>query len=179
MLYYTFAEILKTVCLERDPKEILEWGPGKSTYIMSECCPDAKILSIEHNAKYYQKILSNVKSPNVDLKHIPRPHQNTGNGFGYVCYPVREMIKEQGEVNEKFDLIFVDGRSRCDCLTIAFLLIKEDGIVILHDSQRKRYQDGIDLFPFVFRDENRDQTAVMSKSQIEFSSFSLRGKKGE
>lgn len=166
MLYHTFIDILKFVCKELKPKEILEWGPGKSTEIMIDFCPEVKILSIEHNKKYYDKLKEKVNPNKVNLKHIPRPNQDTGNGFGYVCFPLREAIRKKQEF-KRYDLIFIDGRSRCDCLTIAYLMIKDDGVVILHDSQRAHYQEGLSLFPFVFKDKNKDQTAIMSKTKLE------------
>jgi len=48
-------------------------------------------------------------------------------------------------INKKknFDLIFVDGRQRIECLKTASKIISSNGIILLHDSDRKKYISGI------------------------------------
>ncbi len=43
-----------------------------------------------------------------------------------------------------FDIVLVDGRDRNNCIFNAITALKENGIIILDDGERKRYEKGID-----------------------------------
>ena len=43
----------------------------------------------------------------------------------------------------KYDIIFVDGRDRVNCVTYSVKTLKRSGVVILDDSERIEYQDGV------------------------------------
>ncbi len=45
----------------------------------------------------------------------------------------------------EFDIIIVDGRDRVNCIVNAVGNLKEDGVIILDDPERKSYGDGIKL----------------------------------
>ncbi len=53
-----------------------------------------------------------------------------------------------------FDFILVDGRARKDCLVKAYALIKETGVVVLHDANRKYYYKPLEpyLYQTLFTD---------------------------
>ncbi len=61
---------------------------------------------------------------------------------------MREYVEFPLRFGEKFDFILVDGRKRRSCLETARKLLKEEGIVILHDAQRKRYHRAFRLYPY-------------------------------
>jgi predicted O-methyltransferase YrrM len=58
-----------------------------------------------------------------------------------------------------FDLMFVDGRLRVDCLGIAPFCLSEGGIVVLHDANRKAYHKAFQFYETVVI---RDNTAVLT-----------------
>jgi predicted O-methyltransferase YrrM len=112
------------------PSRVLEWGPGKSTKMIAQLRPNAEITTIEHNPMWYaiaKQTLSDCK--NVDVRLIESRRKYT-----------------KPPVEGKFDLIFIDGHSRVACMKFAEKHLSPYGIVILHDSERERYEEGIKLF---------------------------------
>ena len=160
--YYTYEIYLRKLCNILHPRNILEWGPGRSTCIMHEECPDANILSIEHDKLFYNKAQiqhkDNKKINIIYVNHTITPAEDKG----YTTYPVRKLLPERLDF---YDLIFIDGRSRCDCLCISFLLLSSAGVVVLHDSNRVNYHPGLEIFPFFYNNTHKDvSTAVATKS---------------
>ena len=126
----SFVDMLRQV-LKRKPQRILEWGPGNSTLMMNKMCPDSEVISIEHLEWYYNEWKDRIKSkilliPDVEGGTMPR----------YTNPPVKG----------KFDLIFVDGRQRVRCMKRALKLLSKNGVVMLHDAERKEYKEGIALY---------------------------------
>ena len=119
---HDFKDTLVQICRELNPKNILEWGPGKSTEIMYFECPNASIFTNEHSKKYYERAIA-LYSDMASIRYA------TGD----------EYISVSG----KYDLIFVDGRQRVKCLIAAYLVLNQGGAIILHDAERERYQPGI------------------------------------
>ena len=74
--------------------------------------------------------------------------------------------------------ILIDVRARCDCLTIAFLVVRPHGLVVLHDAERQNYHSGISLFPSVKFVRGRE-IAVMAKSRESLSILDLLGTETE
>ena len=121
--------------------KVLEWGPGRSTVVMATEMPGADITSIEHNEKWF-KSTSVLVSNLVNVRLIFQPYYKSGGGSSsYVTYPIF--------VGETYDLVFVDGRARADCLVIASLVLNDDGVVVLHDAKRKRYRESFSMFASV------------------------------
>jgi predicted O-methyltransferase YrrM len=126
--WYSYTEALTRLCREFNPNRILEWGPGRSTKLMNELCPNAHIDSLEHDPKWYQDQLRKFNEIEaVKIRHI--------NGDDYVLWPVDQ---------QKYDLIFVDGRRRVECMKVAAECLAPGGVIVLHDGERPYYQPGID-----------------------------------
>jgi predicted O-methyltransferase YrrM len=145
---YDFESVLRKWLSKNNPKTILEYGPGFSTKVMIEECPSAKITSIEHDKKWFLKAKKQF-SNNINL--ILKESRNRKSH--YACWPLM-----QDEV-PKYDLIFIDGRRRVECLLVGLHVLKKDGIVILHDAERKEYQHGISLYNMI---EAEGRTIVLS-----------------
>jgi len=146
--FHSYRPVLETLCRRLRPRQILEWGPGESTVLMSDLLPDAKILSIEHDVIWYASVSKRLRNrPGVEVAHVPHllPY---GGSAGYVTYPLRRLLRTGSDL-AVYDLIFVDGRSRCDCLTVAALLVAARGVVLLHDAERPNYRRGLSVFPVV------------------------------
>ncbi len=143
--FYSYIPLLAKYLRTTEPKRILEWGTGHSTIIMKQLCPDAEIISIEHDKKFYDEY-KNLESNKLKLYHIPIEN-------GYSNFPLGMS---------KFDLVFVDGKddTRPACLLTAFDLVTENGVVILHDSEREWYQNAISKFKVL---ENENGTIVLKK----------------
>jgi predicted O-methyltransferase YrrM len=167
----SFETLLAHVCKSINPKEVLEWGPGHSTKIILATCPDVKILTIEHQEKYYKRVNAELGSnPNVEI--VCRTlSMKGGHSTGYINYPIFRLL-EEGKDLKKYDLIFVDGRSRFDCIVAAKLMLKEGGVILLHDAHRGNYLPAVKSFPHhkVFKEL---RTAIMSDKPMDFlKSFS-------
>jgi predicted O-methyltransferase YrrM len=124
---------------------IFEYGPGTSTKLMAEEFPEAKITTIEHDRKWFNKYDKEFCSfSNLDLRFVPF-RRAAGKSGGYVTYPL-EMILKEG--SDKFDIIFIDGRERRSCLIVAKYALAKKGIVVIHDSERKGYRDVFGLYNY-------------------------------
>lgn len=144
--FLSFELLLKKYLLLLKPKRILEWGPGRSTELMLQTCKYAHITTIEHDPEWFTKFKDWFReNGNVTVLFL--------RGSLYWTFPLR---------GEKHDLVFVDGFCdyRVDCLKTAYQVVTGKGVVILHDSQRSKYDEGKRLFKLV---EEEDGTAVMEK----------------
>ena len=128
---YSFRQGL-SAALKLHPKSIFEWGPGHSTLQMLACPSVERIISVEHNYQWYMRYLQEFKDDvhRLRLRHIADLQE-------YVEYP-----------RGGFDLIYVDGMRRNQCLKRAQQIIRPDGIVLLHDAERASYRRAIVMFPF-------------------------------
>lgn len=108
---------------------VFEWGSGNSTLFWSEHVK--KVVSVEYDKKWHEKLLE-VVPDNVLLKYCELEYD------GEYC---RLILKEDGE----FDIILIDGRDRVRCALNAVSKLKEDGIIIWDDSERKIYKPGIEF----------------------------------
>ena len=139
-------ELLK---LEPNGLEILEWGSGGSTIHYPSFLIKNKIqfnwTSIEYNKVWHSEMTKKLKDLNISNttiilfdvgnNNLQQPYTNMDE---YVNYP--------STLNKKFDLILVDGRKRRRCLIEASKLLKDNGVVLLHDAQRSWYHSAFKYF---------------------------------
>lgn len=105
---------------------LFEYGSGNSTFFYSQ---NVKFVhSVEHDKKWFDKV--NIqKKDNVNLIYRDLNDSN-------------EYEKSILEGNTKYDIIIVDGRRRVNCLEFATQAIKDNGIIVLDDSEREQYLKG-------------------------------------
>jgi hypothetical protein len=127
---------------------VLEWGSGGSTVYYTLFLRKHKIpylwRSIEYNKGWYEKVRDMVKddpSTKIELFDVEN------NALRQRTLPMNEYVDFPRTLNEKFDLIFVDGRKRRRCVLLARELISPDGVVLLHDAQRRHYQCAFKVYP--------------------------------
>lgn len=115
---------------------VLEFGSGLSTLAIAKRVK--RLISVEHNEGYYKSTLQLLKDngiTNVGLFYVPANAEpigaddGTAEGFAdYIALPAKYAI------NEKYDLIFIDGRARVACAKKSVDdYLKPDGIVFIHD----------------------------------------------
>lgn len=119
--FRSYSTLLRKYLRKIKPERILEWGPGGSTEIMVQECPQAEIISYEHDVKWFKVAAAKLSRSNVFIRHADN-----------------EDYYAPG-VHGKFGVIFVDGRWRNECLRLAPSLLCGGGVVILHDSERQPY----------------------------------------
>lgn len=124
---YSFIDFIKERLNQKH--KIFEFGSGNSTFFYSKYAE--KVVSVEHNKEWFDKII-NSKPENVELLYC----ELVANG-NYCCTPVT--------MQEKFDIIIVDGRDRVNCCKQSTKAITESGVIVLDDSEKESYNEGINF----------------------------------
>ncbi len=122
---YSIVNILK----ERLQKDfhLFEFGSGFSTLFYAELVQ--RVVSVEHDKEWYDLQKNSLpenaeiifKNKDVDGEYC-RTILNTG---------------------QKWDVIVVDGRDRVNCIKQSIETLTECGVILLDDSSRERYREGI------------------------------------
>jgi len=126
---YSFIDFIK----ERLGKQhtVFEFGSGNSTYFYAKYA--GVVVSVEHDKEWYDKIeKSEAKPDNSELIYTELVR-----GGDYCQMPIK--------LEEKFDIIIVDGRDRVNCCKQAVEALTETGVVVLDDSEREVYKEGVDF----------------------------------
>ena len=163
-------DVIREVLSNLQPKRCLEWGSGySSVYFPAIQSSIQEWHAIEHHAGWSEIVRNKIKDNKIHLYAVPP------NDPDYFKFKGRYGPKLEGSYEDfksyiekplslggKFDFIFIDGRARKDCLKLAFDLVSDDGVVIVHDANRDLYF--ADIPPF--------------KSYIRFTDFRQHRKEG-
>lgn len=124
---YPFIDFIR----ERITKDhkVFEFGSGNSTHFYAKYA--GSVVSVEHDKAWYDKIVS-TKAENSEM--IFTELQTDGD---YCRMPVK--------LDQKFDIIIVDGRDRVNCCKQAVDALTPAGVVVLDDSERDFYADGVNF----------------------------------
>ena len=117
--WYTYPAIEYIKQLNFSDKTIFEYGSGNSTRFWAARCK--KLISVEDNREWYDKIKSKLPD-NVEYHLLEESQQ-------YVR-SIRKYAKE-------FDVIIIDGSHRHECAVEALGKLREDGFIILDNSDWK------------------------------------------
>lgn len=120
---YSAIEFLKEKL--NSTMELFEYGSGNSTIYYSTKVK--KIIAIEHDKEWYDKIKFGLAE---NAKIIYKKLEYNGE----YCRIIKEF-------ENKFDVVIVDGRDRVNCVKNSIDRLKENGIIILDDSERKEYDE--------------------------------------
>jgi len=112
---------------------VFEFGSGYSTLFFAKYVGD--IVSVEYDREWYERLSSDLPA-NAELIFQEKDVD------GEYC----RTILGQGK---QYDIVVVDGRDRVNCIRQAVLALSDTGIIVLDDSNRERYKDGV-----VFLGEN-------------------------
>jgi len=122
---YSFIDFIK----ERIEKHhsVFEFGSGNSTFFYAKYA--GLVVSVEHDKDWYDKIV-NAKPENSEM---------------IFCELVRDgdYCRVPVKLEEKFDIIIIDGRDRVNCCKQAVNALSENGVIVLDDSEREFYLEGI------------------------------------
>ncbi|NEO52709.1 MAG: hypothetical protein F6K54_06225 [Okeania sp. SIO3B5] len=131
MLTPEATNFLENFLKQKPDANVLEFGSGGSTIWMSKLTK--KLISIEHDTKWYKKVKDNLQQDAtcnpVDLRLLSKPYHTVCDKFP----------------QEFFDLIIVDGRDRMKCLEASIKVLKKGGILMVDDAQREKYKPAYDL----------------------------------
>src|ERR1700754_2095964 len=107
---------------------LFEYGSGYSTLFFSELV--ASVTSLEYDIEWYERI-------SKDLPKNAKVLLVKNDVDGSYC---RAIHQTEG----LFDVVVVDGRDRVNCIKQSIAKLQGHGVILLDDSQRERYQEGID-----------------------------------
>ena len=120
----SFTPFLYRFIILTDPKTVLEWGPGNSTHLFLNTSKDVKVFSYEHAEEWYTHWTNELMKEFGDRCNIT------------LATDEKEYVSPDFP-EETFDIIFVDGIWRDQCIKNNIkLLKKETGTLMMHDSHR-------------------------------------------
>lgn len=116
--------------------KVLEYGSGVSTLQIAFFCK--KIISIEHNKEWYDKLANRIPDNCTLFLRRPNLPYIEGNEDGnyeefkdYINAPINYG---------PFDIILIDGRARNECAKICHLIANKETFIFIHDFNRPEYQ---------------------------------------
>lgn len=122
---YSFIDFIE---LRLEKKFIMfEYGSGNSTIYFANKVE--KLFSVEHDKKWHEKIVKTIPS-NVNLQLTSAKSPET-----YMQPIINPRVK--------FDIIFIDGVYRSECMIESVNHLTDVGVIILDDSERAEYEPGI------------------------------------
>lgn len=142
-----FKELLIELSETRNHLDILEYGAGYSAIYYPIFMVDSFILyewhSIENTLDWASKIRGLIKQYEINstvwlCRTNTKNLKKCGNNPAKIRYS-----RHPDDIKKKFDLIYVDGRIRNRCLARCPKYLKPDGVVLLDNANRKKYQPGM------------------------------------
>lgn len=121
---YSYIAFIRTFLTKE--MTLFEYGSGNSTLFYAKLTK--KVYGVENNLEWYRKVTTGCPA-NVSLVlHDKEDHQ-------YICPKLLQT--------NRFDVIIVDGRRRVECIKASLPYLKDTGILILDDSERDYYYEGM------------------------------------
>ncbi len=120
------------------PFRILEWGCGGST--LWYALRADSMLSIEHDFDWMSRVMTRLQQEgrhNVSFRCVAKGTDGT----------FKDYSEAAAGVGKGSDLVSVDGRGRVRCMKqiVEHELVCPGGIVVLDNSERHYYKEGIDV----------------------------------
>jgi tRNA A58 N-methylase Trm61 len=109
--------------------DVFEYGSGNSTLWYSKKVNS--VSSVEDDKQWFEKVQNNMPD-NVMIYHENLVYGGTYCHFSNI-------------LNKEFDLIIIDGRDRVNCMKNTLTSLKKNGIIVLDDSEREQYKEGIEF----------------------------------
>jgi len=120
---YSFIDFIKP----RLTKEmsIFEYGSGNSTLFYAKNV--RRVVSVEHDKAWHAKIVKQ-KAENAEMIFCELDKAGL-------------YSKKAASLDEKFDVIIVDGRDRVNCCKFGIEGLTPTGVIVLDDSERENYNE--------------------------------------
>ena len=134
-----YSTILKLHSVISKDFNILETGCGGSSLFFLQRCKT--LTSLEHDKKWILALENKISTPNyknrwsIVLRDLKTETLNNS--------PYLDFLTTQKD--ESFDLISIDGRLRNESLKIASYKVKRGGFILLDNSDRIEYKQGIEF----------------------------------
>jgi precorrin-6B methylase 2 len=145
--WWTYSSIKEIDTYLKNNKDSIafEYGSGASSVWLAKRVK--KLYSVEHDKEWFnivKKYINNFANVNYKLVQpdiMLHSHQYLSikeKGVSFYNY-----VNEINFINNKFDLIVIDGRARNACLKLALKKLKKGGIIIFDNCNRKRYKNDL------------------------------------
>ena len=122
---YSFIDFIKPRLNEQ--QAVFEFGSGNSTLFYAKYT--GIVVSVEHDKAWYEKI-TETKPDNAEMIFCE-------------LQPDGEYCRMPNRLQEKFDIIIVDGRDRVNCCRQSVAALSDNGVLVLDDSERDSYREAI------------------------------------
>jgi hypothetical protein len=109
--------------------DLFEFGSGNSTLYFARRV--RSVVSAEHDREWVEKIKSSIPQ-NVEIRFVP-------------LEPKGIYAKTATRTGKGYDVIVVDGRDRVQCVRQSVEALKENGVLVLDDSERPEYREAASL----------------------------------
>lgn len=151
--FHSFSEPLLFALAQVRPDEMLEWGPGLSTELMlAGGAEGSRLVSIEHDPRWVSEIRTKLGDvERWDLREVPCTDRDSSYATCALAF------------GRQFDLIFIDGRRRIECLLVALKVIRSGGLILLDDFCRTNYQCLVEGLPHCEVIRVQANTAIMRR----------------
>lgn len=156
---YREIEIVKDILKHLQPQKCLEWGGGYSTlYFPNFVSKNSSWITVDYNQDWTAKIKSMNQNSNVEIFHIQPNHFSLTKCITEWAYSDLADYLEFPTKFGNFDFILVDGGARKECLIKAYELLKNKGVVVLHDANNNRYHEPFVLYKYqvLFKDYRKN-----------------------
>jgi len=131
-LVYTVVNFLDGY-LEKDMR-VFEWGCGGSTIWYSTRVKE--VISVDHDPVWLDKVNKRIEEKGItnSKRYLVKKEQCFSN-YANFAHSVEGL----------FDLVVVDGRGRVRCMEAGKDIVKPGGYLVLDNSDRSYYADGINF----------------------------------
>jgi predicted O-methyltransferase YrrM len=136
--WYTYPCIEWLAARLKGDDKVFEFGAGSST--LWYAARVRRVVSVEHDRAWYSQLIESVPE-NVEL-HLHHIDQVDKRSLNIASDPYVNCIKSYLPLS--FDVIVVDGVHRPTCSMAAITHLKEDGLLILDNSDRPAYRSAIE-----------------------------------
>lgn len=135
------AEFLSTTSNAR----VFEWGSGASTVWLSRRARE--VVSIESDPAWAAQVAAE-NLPNAQVIHVPAPQLDSSavglsRRMGNRNLDFSAYVDAINHMDQKFDVIVIDGRAREACFTEALAWLLPDGIIVFDNTNRRRYKKAL------------------------------------
>lgn len=128
---------------------VFEFGAGASTVWLAKRA--AEVVSVEHDSDFASSLRPTLeRHPNARLSVVGpvpaagRAEEARSRRAGYTELAFDDYVGAITREAGLFDLIVIDGRSRCACLQAALPKLAPEGIILFDNSNRAEYQAAIE-----------------------------------
>jgi len=138
---------------------MLEYGSGSSTTLLGPLVK--KLVSLEHDKKWYEKVLNENNLANVELCFVPPDSPRTIPTQKEQFLSYINWVTTRKEI---FTKVLIDGRARQWCAESILDNLAENHLVFLHDYnliERPYYQRVLDFYEII----DKCHTMIMLKKK--------------